>query len=137
MAKKNRVARTAEQKKELNLKIAEIVWYSLGGVIAIGGIVFSILGLIVRNVFLFDQTNSNHPLRVAESEFFSWLGFGSSYANAGLVLILVAILYFAIVFFVFANVADVKQKREKHRKENKKSLKLVIEEDPVVTTTAE
>ena len=128
--KKNKVKRTAEQKKELNLKIAEIVWYSLGGIILTGGLVFSILGLLIMNM---KDNFTKHPfygLYEAQGKFFEWLGFGSTFANAGLVLILVSILYFVIVFYVFANFADVKQKREKGRKEKKKSLKLVIEEEP-------
>ena len=132
MAKK--VKRTAEQKKELNLKIAEIIWYALGGVVFVGGLVFSILGLIVRNL---SGNFTDHPLIIAQKEFFAWLKFGSSYANAGLVLLLVSLLYFIIVFFIFANIADVKQKREKNRKERKKSLKLVIEEDQPTTPVAE
>lgn len=134
---KNKVKRTAEERKALNLKIAEIVWYSIGGIILVGGFIFSFLGLLIMNM---KDNFTKHPfygLYEAQGKFFSWLGFGSTYANAGLVLILVSILYFIVVFAVFANIADVKQKREKSRKEKKKSLKLVIEEEPVVTPVTE
>lgn len=126
---KNKVKRTPEQRKELNSKIAEIIWYSIGGIVLIGGFVFSILGLLIMNMRNNFTTHPFYPLYEAQGRFFSWLGFGSTYANAGLMLILVAVVYLIIVFYIFSNIADVKEKRNKNKKIQKKSLKIVIEEN--------
>ena len=130
---KNKRKRTAEEVKELNWKIAEIIWYSIGGVVLLGGLVFSILGLLVLNM---DGNFNNHPLYPlyeAQGKFFEWLGFGSTYANAGLVLILCGIVYMLIVFYAFSKRAEVNDKKAKQKQTRKKNLKLIIEEETPVT----
>lgn len=125
---KNKVKRTPEQRKDLNNRIAEIIWYSIGGVILLGGFVFSILGLLIMNMNNNFTTHPFYPLYQAQGRFFSWLGFGSTYANAGLVLILIAVVYLIVVFYIYSNIADVKEKRNRSKKIQKKSLKIVIDE---------
>lgn len=135
--KKERIKRTPEQQKELNWKIAEIIWYSIGGIIMLGGLVFSVLGLLIMNM----NENFNHhafyPLYKAQGEFFAWLGFGSTYANAGLVLILVGLVYFLIVIYAFANFSDVKSKKQAARVERKKNLKLILDQEETKEEIAE
>lgn len=127
--KKNKVKRTPEQIKELNWKIAEIIWYSIGGIILAGGLVFSVLGLLIMNMSENFNYHPFYPLYKAQGEFFNWLGFGSTYANAGLVLILVGLVYFLIVLYVFANINDVKVKKQASKIERKKNLKLILDEE--------
>ncbi len=120
---------TSAQKSELNWKIAEIIWYSIGGIILLAGVVFSVLGLLIINM----EGNFTHhpfyPLYKAQGEFFGWLGFGSTFSNAGLMLILFAVVYFCIVFYIFAKRQDIKDKKKKIKNNREKSLKLIIEEE--------
>lgn len=127
--KKERVKRTPEQQKELNWKIAEIIWYAIGGVILLGGLVFSVLGLLIMNMTENFNNHVFYPLYKAQGEFFSWLGFGSTYANAGLVLILIGLVYFLIVIYAFANLTDVKNKKQAAKVERKKNLKLILDQE--------
>lgn len=125
MAKKSK--RTAEEKKELNWKIAEIIWYSIGGIILAGGLTFSILGLLIVNM---SGNFKNHPfyqLYLAQNRFISWLGWGGSYAEIGLMLILLALVYFIIAISLFARRQDAKEKRLKKAKERRGNFKLIIE----------
>lgn len=129
--KNKKKKRSLEERKELNWKIAEIIWYSIGGIILLGGLTFSTLGILIMNM---DGNFNNHvlyPLYQSQGEFITWLGFGSSYANLGLMLILIAIIYFAIVFFAFSKRADIKAKR---KRQAKKPMKLIKDEEtPVVS----
>ena len=133
MAKEKKAKRTPEQIKELNWKIAEIIWYSIGGIVLVGGFVFSVLGLLIMNMDGNFKHHPFYPLYESQAEFFEWLGFGSTYANAGLVLILISIVYFLIVFVAFAKRADINTKRNRQKQERKKSLKLIVEEEPIVS----
>lgn len=129
---KTKKKRTSAQKKELNWKIAEIIWYSIGGIVLVGGLVFSILGMLIMNMDGNFTKHALYPLYKSQGEFISWLGFGSSYANIGLMLILIALVYFFIVFFIFAKRADVKAKKNRL---NKKSHKLLVEDTNQVNVT--
>ncbi len=124
--KKEKRKRTAEEKKELNWKIAEAIWYSIGGIVLVGGIVFSLLGLLIMNMDGNFTKHPLYPLYKAQGEFYAWLGQGTSFANTGLVLILFSIVYFLIVFYLFSRRADIKEKRLRQKKERKKNLHLII-----------
>ena len=117
--------RTAAEKKELNWKIAEIIWYSLGGIVLLGGLVFSLLGILIMNMDGNFTKHALYPLYKSQGEFISWLGFGSSYANIGLMLILISLVYFAIIFFIFSKRADIKERRNR---QVKKSHKLLVDD---------
>ncbi len=128
---KEKKKRTKEEVKELNWKIAEIIWYSIGGIVLVGGLVFSVLGLLIINM---EGNFKYHPfygLYESQAKFFKWLGFGNSYANLGIMMILVSLLYFVIVFYIFAKRVDVKEKKLKKSKDRIKNFKLILDEKPV------
>lgn len=127
--KKERKKRTKEEVKALNWKIAEIIWYSLGGIVLVGGLVFSVLGLLIINM---EGNFKNHPfygLYESQAKFFNWLGFGNSYANLGIMMILLALVYFVIVFYIFAKRVDVQEKKLKKSKDRVKSFKLILDDN--------
>ncbi len=135
MAKEKR-KRTKEEVKELNWKIAEIIWYTIGGIVLIGGLVFSVLGLLIINM---EGNFNNHPfygLYESQAKFFKWLGFGNSYANLGIMMILVSLIYFVIVFYIFANRVDVKEKKLKKSKDRVKNFRLILEDKPAEQESA-
>ena len=127
MAKEKR-KRTKEEKNELNWKIAEIIWYSIGGIILTAGVVFSFLGLLIVNMNGNFKYHPFYELYKSQASFFSWLGFGSSYANLGLMLLLISVIYFVIVISIFARRSDIKEKKLKRSKERRNSFKLIIDE---------
>lgn len=124
MAKRKR---TKEETKELNWKIAEIIWYSIGGIILLGGLTFSVMGVMIMNMNGNFKYHPFYGLYQSQSAFFKWLGFGSSYANLGVMLILISMLYFVIVFYIFARRADIKDKKTKQNKERVRNFKLILD----------
>ena len=91
-------------KAKRDLKIAEIVYYSIGGVALALGVLFSIFGLILLNPT--KQNFEDSFLKQAQDSFFSWLKIETNFATAGFVLMLCAIVYFVIVFAIFTRKGD-------------------------------
>lgn len=120
--------RTKESKKELNWKIAEIIWYSIGGIALIGGFVFSILGLMIVNMSGNFKKHPFYGLYQSQGKFFNWLGFGSSYANLGVMLIIFSTVYLIIVFYIFAKRADIKTKKSQKAKERVNNFRLILDD---------
>ncbi len=125
--KKEKRERSKQEKQELNWKIAEVIWYSIGGIFFVGGLVFSVLGFLIINM---DGNFKYHPfygIYKSQAAFIKWLGFGSNYANLGVMLIVLSVIYLLIVTYIFANRADRKAKKALKTKTKNQGLKLVIE----------
>ncbi len=126
---KEKKKKSKEEIKELNWKIAEIIWYAIGFIGLIGGLVFSTLGLLIVNMNGNFKYHPFYGLYQSQAKFIKWLGFGSSYANLGIMLILFSAIYFVIVFYIFANRSDIKERKAKRSKERLHSFKLIIEDN--------
>ena len=103
-------------KAKRDLKIAEIVYYSIGGVALALGVLFSIFGLILLNPT--KQNFEDSFLKQAQDSFFSWL----KIATAGFVLMLCAIVYFVIVFAIFTRKGDKVEKIVNSKKSRQRQV---------------
>lgn len=133
MANKNKKIRSAQQRKELNQKIAEIIWVTLGGIIGVAGIVSLVLGTFISNMSDNFHSHPFYPLYQFQEKFFTWLKSWShislsSFVIFGIILISFACVYLLIVLFVYANKQDAKDKRNKAKKLRERNLKKFEEE---------
>ena len=71
--------RTSHQKAKKDLKVAEIVYYSIGGLALLVGLVFSVFGIILLNPV--KENFENHPLKIAQDAFFGWLKLDTTFAQ--------------------------------------------------------
>lgn len=111
------------EKKKRDFKIAEIVYYSIGGIVLLIGFVFSIFGTILLNP---SKANfENTFLKKAETSIFSWLNWNSNFISAGLTLMLVATIYFIIVFMIFTKKADTLEKIVVSKKSRQRQVTFV------------
>lgn len=118
----NKVKRTPEEKKKLNWKIAEIVYYSIGGIILTAALVCGVLASFLNSMDGRFSSHPFYPLLKAQSEFFTWLGINQTFASSALILFIISLVYFLCVFAFFANRADDLEKRETQRKKRQKQL---------------
>ena len=107
-------------KAKRDLKIAEIVYYSIGGVALALGVLFSIFGLILLNPT--KQNFEDSFLKQAQDSFFSWLKIETNFATAGFVLMLCAIVYFVIVFAIFSRKGDKVEKIVNSKKSRQRQV---------------
>ena len=99
------MARTKNaEKTKRDFKIAEIVYYSIGGLVLFVGFVFSIFGVILFNPVKGNFENTF--LKQAETAIFNFLNWQTDFTNAGLVLMLIATIYFAVIFLIFTKKGD-------------------------------
>lgn len=112
--------RTSHQKAKTDLKVAEIVYYSIGGLALLVGLVFSVFGIILLNPV--KENFENHPLKIAQDAFFGWLKLDTTFAQAGLVLMACAVIYFLIVFSIFAKKGDEVSKRDDLKKSRQRQV---------------
>lgn len=109
MARQKKVL-SSQEKAKRDLKIAESVYYTIGGFFLLVGFVFSILGVILLNP---PQENfASSPLYLAEQAFFKAINWNTTFLNAGALLMVLSIIYFMIVFYIFSRKGDDLAKRE-------------------------
>lgn len=136
---KEKKKRTREETKELNWKIAEIIWYSIGFIGLVGGFVFSTLGLLIINMEGNFKYHPFYSLYQSQEGFFKWVSkwsdfnFGGNYANLGVMLIVVSVVYLIIVFSIFAKNADIKERKAKKTRDRVRNFKLILDEPAPVT----
>ena len=133
MANKNKKIKTAQQRKELNQKIAEIIWVTLGGIIGVAGVVSLVLGTFISNMSDNFKSHPFYPLYQFQEKFFTWLKSWShislsSFIVLGVILISIACVYLLIVLYIYANKQDEKDKRNKAKKLRERNLKKFEEE---------
>ena len=122
--------RTSQQKAKKDLKVAEIVYYSIGGLALFVGLVFSMFGVILLNPI--KENFEDHPLKIAQDAFFNWLKIDTTFAQAGLVLMACAVIYFLIVFAIFAKKGDEVSRRDDLKKSRQRQ---VVFNAPAAETT--
>ncbi len=92
------------------VRVQEIVFYSISGILAIWGIVEIILGLIVEFA---DVRVSDFPLYQAQQTYISL--FGMSFTNWGLVLLSIGVILCVIVLCIYATGYDREAEKESRR----------------------
>ena len=119
-----------------DLQIAEIVYYSIGGIVLLTGIVFSIFGVILLNPLT--QNFENSIILKAQNAFFEWLNISTTFEKAGFVLMSIAIIYFLITFSIFAKKGDevVRKSNLKKSRQRQVVYQAPVSETPVVTVEA-
>lgn len=132
MARK--MVRTSQDKAKRDLKIAEIVYYSIGGVFLALGIIFSIFGVIILNPA--QENFENAFLYEAQSNFFSAIKWDTTFAEAGFILMALSIIYFMIVFSIFARKGDDVLKRDQAKKNRQRQVVFTATESNPVETVA-
>lgn len=129
----NKKNRTPQEKARRDLMIAEIVYYSLGGLVLVTGIVFSIFGLILINPVKANFEDS--ALLEAQTKFFEWLKLENvDFQTAGLVLMAAAIIYFMIVLAIFAKKGDDVLKKSNQRSTRQRQIEFVAPTTDAVVT---
>lgn len=115
------------EKTKRDLKIAEIIYYSIGGIVLTLGVIFSIFGLILLNPT--QENFENTFLKKAETGFFEWMNIDSNFASAGIVLMLIAIVYFVIIFAIFTRKGDKVEKITNSKKSRQRQVTFVSKEN--------
>ena len=81
------------------------IWsHSIGGIVLLAGLVFSIFGVILLNPITPNFEGS--LLLEAQTSFFEWLKINTTFEKAGFVLMAIAIIYFLITFSIFSKKGD-------------------------------
>lgn len=95
--------------KKANRKVSifEIVWYSLTGAIAVWGLTFLTLGVIVRHL------RSTDALYKANASYEAAMKIG--FFNSGLILLPAGVLLAIVVLLVFAKTADREVEKQQRR----------------------
>ena len=103
-----------------DLRAAEIVYYSIGGIVLLTGLVFSIFGVILLNPITPNFEGS--PLLEAQTAFFQWLKINTTFEKAGFVLMALAIVYFLITFSIFSKKGDEVLKKVNLKKSRQRQV---------------
>lgn len=95
------------QKKLNKTSIFEIIWYVLTGGLALWGLTFITLGVIVRNI------KSDADLAKANA---SWLStMKTDYFTSGIILLVTGVILAVIVLLIFAKTADREVEKQQRR----------------------
>ena len=113
-----------QKNKAIGKKVAEIIWVSIGLLIALTGIVFLVLSMIINNLGSNTGVMTGNPfagLIDAQIAFKKWWNGWffikmSSFAGLGSWLVIIACVYLLIVFAVYASKQDAKEKKDKAKK---------------------
>ena len=125
-----------QAKKENSVKVAEVIWMSLGGLTLLCGVVCLILSIIINNIGT-DTTNMyNSPLFFLvewQDSFVTWLNGWSklnikSFSHLGLWLVICSVIYLLIVLAVYASKQDSLDKKFKAKKLREKNARKFLEE---------
>jgi hypothetical protein len=103
-----------------DLRAAEIVYYSIGGIVLLTGLVFSIFGVILLNPITPNFEGS--LLLEAQTAFFQWLKINTTFEKAGFVLMALAIVYFLITFSIFSKKGDEVLKKVNLKKSRQRQV---------------
>ena len=108
------------EKAVRDLRAAEIVYYSIGGIVLLAGLVFSIFGVILLNPITPNFEGS--LLLEAQTSFFEWLKINTTFEKAGFVLMAIAIIYFLITFSIFSKKGDEVLKKVNLKKSRQRQV---------------
>ena len=108
-------------KKERKVSIFEIIWYSVSGAIALWGLTFITLGVIVRNL------KSTSDLAKADAAFKAAMKL--NYFTWGIVTLVVGLVLALIVLLITAKKAD-REVEKQQRRAARLATANVVEEQP-------
>ena len=124
--------RTRKEKKELNNKIAEVIWLVIGGVIFLTGLVFGIMGALIESITGIFKASPLFFIVEAQDKFFAWVVKWwadvpfKTFASSGIVLMLIGLVLLLIILLVFSNKKDILLKKEKARKLRENNIKKFV-----------
>ena len=125
-----------QAKKDTSVKVAEVIWMSIGGLVLLCGVVCLILSIVINNIGT-DTTNMyNSPLYFLvewQDAFVTWLNGWSklnikSFSHLGLWLVICSVVYLLIVLAVYASKQDGLDKKLKAKKLREKNARKFLEE---------
>ena len=94
-------------KKKLKVSVFEIIWYILTGALAVWGLTFITLGVIVRN------TKSDTNLAKGNA---SWLSaMKTNFFTSGVIILVTGVILAVIVLLIFAKTADREVEKQQRR----------------------
>lgn len=121
--------RTRRELKELNNKIAEIIYLVITGIIFTSGLVMGIMGGLIETISGNFKASTLYFLIQAQDSFFAWInswwkGFPlKSFTSLGLLLIFIGVIILLIVLLLFSKKSDILLKKEKARKLRESNIK--------------
>lgn len=125
-----------QAKKDTSVKVAEVIWISIGGLVLLCGVVCLILSIVINNIGT-DTTNMyNSPLYFLvewQDAFVTWLNGWSklnikSFSHLGLWLVICSVVYLLIVLAVYASKQDGLDKKLKAKKLRERNARKFLEE---------
>lgn len=125
-----------QAKKDTSVKVAEVIWMSIGGLVLLCGVVCLILSIVINNIGT-DTTNMyNSPLYFLvewQDAFVTWLNGWSklnikSFSHLGLWLVICSVVYLLIVLAVYASKQDGLDKKLKAKKLRERNARKFLEE---------
>lgn len=125
-----------QTKKDTSVKVAEVIWMSIGGLVLLCGVVCLILSIVINNIGT-DTTNMyNSPLYFLvewQDAFVTWLNGWSklnikSFSHLGLWLVICSVVYLLIVLAVYASKQDGLDKKLKAKKLRERNARKFLEE---------
>ena len=125
-----------QAKKDTSVKVAEVIWMSIGGLVLLCGVVCLILSIVINNIGT-DTTNMyNSPLYFLvewQDAFVTWLNGWSklnikSFSHLGLWLVICSVVYLLIVLAVYAYKQDGLDKKLKAKKLRERNARKFLEE---------
>lgn len=125
-----------QAKKDTSVKVAEVIWMSIGGLVLLCGVVCFILSIVINNIGT-DTTNMyNSPLYFLvewQDAFVTWLNGWSklnikSFSHLGLWLVICSVVYLLIVLAVYASKQDGLDKKLKAKKLRERNARKFLEE---------
>ena len=125
-----------QAKKDTSVKVAEVIWMSIGGLVLLCGVVCLILSIVINNIGT-DTTNMyNSPIYFLvewQDAFVTWLNGWSklnikSFSHLGLWLVICSVVYLLIVLAVYASKQDGLDKKLKAKKLRERNARKFLEE---------
>lgn len=121
--------RTSRERKELNSKIAEIIWLSLAGVILLSGLLSAIAGVLIDSISGNFKNSPLYFLIEAQDGLFNWVeswwtGYPfPTFASTALVLLGIGLVFLLLILLVYSNKQEIDEKKEKARKLRESNVK--------------
>ena len=125
----NKQVRTTRERKELNNKIAEIIWLVISGALFLWGFIFSLMGALIQTITGNFKKSPLYFLVESQDKFFAWVLTWwkdcplKSYSTMGIVIMIIGLVLLLIVLFLFSNKSEALEKKEKARKQRESNVK--------------
>ena len=121
--------RTTSEKKELNNKIAEIIWLVISGALFLWGFLFSLAGALIETISGNFKKSPLYFLVEMQDKFFAWVLTWwkdcplKSFSTSGIVIMIIGLVLLLLVLFFFSNKKEALEKKEKARKQRENNVR--------------